>query len=187
MPSNISPCFLVAAPSLRDPNFDRAVVLLVEHHRQGSLGFVVNRPATMTLRRVLDDLGLPASARAGEDAVLIGGPVSPNTGWIVFDARGALEPPKSSILVNECVGVSASRELLEAIANGNGPSRHLLVLGYAGWGAGQLDEELQRGEWIPTSLDASTVFDTPPQDRWARALRSLGIDPARLVGGAAEA
>lgn len=80
MPSNISPGFLVAAPSLRDPNFDRAVVLLVEHHPQGSLGFIVNRASATTLRRVLADLGLPASTPAAEQTVLLGGPVAPSTG-----------------------------------------------------------------------------------------------------------
>lgn len=83
--------------------------------------------------------------------------------------------------------MSASRELLEAIARGDGPARHVLVLGYAGWGAGQLDAELEKGAWIPTALDATTVFETPLEDRWDRALRSLGIDPGRLVTGAAEA
>jgi putative transcriptional regulator len=187
MPSNISPGFLVAAPSLRDPNFDRAVVLLVEHHPQGSLGFIVNRAAPTTLRHVLDELGLKVSTPIAEEPVLIGGPVAPTTGWIVFDARGAVERPESSIVVDECVGVSASRGLLEAIARGDGPARHVLVLGYAGWGAGQLDAELEKGAWIPTALDASTVFDTPLEERWERALRSLGIDPRRLVTGAAEA
>lgn len=181
MASNISPGFLVAAPSLRDPHFDRAVVLLVDHRPEGSLGFVVNRAGTTTMRRVLDELGLPVSERTGEDAVLVGGPVAPNTGWIVFDPRGVPDAGEGVIVVNEGVGVSASRALLETIARGGGPARHVLVLGYAGWGAGQLDDELQRGAWIPTDLDPSTVFDTPIEERWGRALRSLGIDPARLV------
>lgn len=187
MASNLAPGFLVAAPSLRDSLFDRSVVLLVEHRPEGSLGFVVNRRASTTMRRVFDDLGLPVPTRAVDDPVLLGGPVSPETGWIVFDPRGAPDVGEGSIVVNECVGVSASRTLLETIARGGGPPRNLLVLGYAGWGAGQLDDELQRGAWIPTSLDASIVFDTPLEERWGRALRSLGIDPARLVTVIAEA
>lgn len=187
MAPNISPGFLVAAPSLRDPLFDRSVVLLVEHRAEGSLGFVVNRRASMSMSRVLDDLGLPVPPSAADDAVLIGGPVSPHTGWIVFDPHEAPDAGEGTIVVSEHVAVSASRRLLESIARGEGPARHLLVLGHAGWGAGQLDDELQRGAWIPTELDASTVFDTPIEERWARALGSLGIDPARLVSVIAEA
>ena len=187
MASNLSPGFLVAAPSLRDPHFDRALVLLVDHRPEGSLGFVVNRPASTTLRRVLDELGMPVSASAHDATVLVGGPVAPHTGWIVFDPRGAAVTADGVIVVNEALGVSASRALLESIALGRGPARHVLILGYAGWGAGQLDDELQKGAWIPTDLDASTVFDTPLEERWDRALRSLGIDPARLVNTVSEA
>lgn len=187
MSSTLSPGFLVAAPSLRDPHFDRSVVLLVEHRAEGSLGFIVNRRATLSMSRVLDDLGLPVPTSAADDTVLIGGPVSPHTGWIVFDPRGVEDAGEGTIVVSEGVGVSASRRLLESIARGEGPARHLLVLGHAGWGAGQLDDELQRGAWIPTDLDASTVFDTPIEERWTRALSSLGIDPARLVSVVADA
>jgi putative transcriptional regulator len=185
MVSEIAPGFLVAAPSLRDPNFVRTVVLLVEHDGDGSLGFVVNRPLEdVTLGSVLEELQLPVPTRHADAQVLYGGPVAPQTGWLVYERDAATEEPEG-IRVSERVGVSASRDLLERIARGEGPERHFLALGYAGWGAGQLDEELRAGVWIPADLDASILFDTSLDDRWARALRSLGVDPARIAGAAA--
>lgn len=180
--SKIAPGFLVAAPSLLDPNFARTVVLLVDHRPEGSLGFVVNRPAEVRLRAMIEPLGLGVDAEKVPDGpVLVGGPVAPNTGWVVFEQKGATEPGEDVVKVSERLCVSASRELLEAMVVETN-KRMLLVLGYAGWGPGQLDEELVQGAWIPVDLDERIVFDTPYDDRWGNALRLLGIDPARLTG-----
>lgn len=181
MASSLAPGFIVAAPSLLDPNFRRAVVLLVEHRAEGSLGFIVNRAADVSFRDVAAELKLPAGLAAGrEPPVLVGGPVAPHSGWIVFEP-GADATGDGVVTVSERLAVSASREMLEHIARGDGPSRRALLLGYAGWGAGQLDEELRHGAWIPTDLDDRIVFDAPLADRWTHALASLGIDPARIV------
>src|SRR5688500_10608117 len=182
MPTEISPGFLVAAPALLDPNFKRAVVLLIEHGPEGSLGFVVNRPSTLSFQGVVEELGVgPDDGSAPETPVLVGGPVAPHMGWIVFDPKGELVDEDGTKAVTGRLAVSLSRDLLRSIAHGKGPARSMLVLGYAGWGAGQLDDELQQGVWLPVSLDEGIVFDTPVSDRCAAALRSIGIDPARIV------
>ena len=183
MPSELSPGFLVAAPSLLDPNFRRTVVLLVDHKAEGSLGFVVNRPAEMTLRGMVDALGLASNdvEQVRDAPVLVGGPVAPDTGWIVFEQGEEPQGGEEVVQVSSKLAVSASRELLEQVVLGDDERRMLLVLGYAGWGPGQLDAEMIQGSWIPVDLDEKIVFDTPYEERWTRALRNLGIDPARLT------
>lgn len=178
----LAPGFLVAAPALRDPSFARSVVVLVEHGEEGSLGFVVNRPAPVSFAQVSELLGLDLSNGA-ETPVFVGGPVAPQSGWILFDPRGVETAIlDEAVRVSEHLAVSASRRLLESIARGEGPERRLLALGYAGWGVGQLDGEFSRGVWVPVDLDDEIVFDVPPGDRWHAALTSAGIDPARMSG-----
>ena len=182
MARELAPGFLVAAPSLREPSFARTVILLVEHGADGSLGFVVNRPATVSFRSVAEILGIEATQAGARDTpVYLGGPVAPESGWVLFDPRGASAAVVGeAVRVNEELAVSASRDLLEAIGRDAGPARRLMTLGYAGWGAGQLDGEFAQGIWIPVDLDHEIVFDVAPADRWHAALASAGIDPARM-------
>jgi putative transcriptional regulator len=182
MASQLAPGFLVAAPSLLDPNFKRTVVLLVDHRPEGSLGFVVNRPAQVRMRAMLERLGLTVpDAPHSDSSVLVGGPVAPQTGWVVFEQGAAASAHSQEVVrVSDRLAVSASRELLQALVAHQGPERMLLVLGYSGWGPGQLDSEIVQGAWIPVDFDDRIVFDTPFDERWASALRILGIDPARL-------
>lgn len=184
MADDLAPGFLVASPALRDPSFLRTVVVLVEHGAEGSLGFVVNRPAPVSFAQVSELLGLEPVAGAEQTPVFVGGPVAPQSGWILFDPRG-VDPAvlEEAVSLSEHLAVSASRQLLAAIARGEGPERRLLALGYAGWGAGQLDGEFSRGVWVPVDLDDEIVFDVPAGDRWHAALTSAGIDPARMSGG----
>ena len=179
----LAPGFIVASPLLRDSGFARAVVVLVEHGKDGSLGFIVNRPAPVSFGQVISALGLTDDGSGGPTPVFVGGPVTPSLGWILFDPADAdAETLADAVEVSADLAVSASRELLAALARGAGPARRLLALGYAGWMAGQLDGEFQRGVWIPVDLDAEIVFDTPPEDRWRAALAGAGIDPARMSG-----
>jgi putative transcriptional regulator len=181
MSSVLAPGFLVAAPVLSDPNFRRSVVLLVEHRPKGSLGFVINRPAQVRLPSMLDALGLQSPTACPPDSpVLVGGPVAPDTGWLVFESSGGESFGSEVVQVSPRLAVSASRELLETTVQGKGPERLMLVLGYAGWGPAQLDAEIAQGAWIPVDLDEKIIFDTPYDERWASALHTLGIDPARL-------
>lgn len=184
MASDLAPGFLVASPALLDPNFARTVVLLVDHRPEGSLGFIVNRPADIDFGDVVEELGLEHGDSGPPSVpVLLGGPVSPRTGWIVYGPDGPeIEDDGGTIAVTEHIRVSASREQLEQLALRRVTDRHLLVLGYAGWGEGQLDDEIKQGAWIPVSLDEKVIFEAPFEERWQRALSAAGIDPRMLVG-----
>ena len=183
MDSELAPCFLVAAPSLACPFFNHTVVLLVDHRDDGSLGFVVNRPSDVRLREVLTQIGIPTIDEVPVDShVMMGGPVAPETGWLVFDPTQGDVSDEGTLQVHDRLAVSANPEMLERIARGDGPPMHMMLLGYAGWGPGQLDHEIREGSWIVVDLDPKLVFDLPADERWTGALAKLGIDPARVVG-----
>lgn len=167
------------------PFFNHTVVLLVEHGEDGALGFVVNRPTDTPVTSLLDGDEDEDFGSKLEGEVWIGGPVAPDTGWVLFDpSSGGEDDEIECVELGDRVAVSASRTFLDLLAEGRGPTRYALLLGYAGWGPGQLDDEIREGSWIPIDLDPSLVFDAPPQDRWRLALATLGIDPARVVGAA---
>lgn len=172
------------------PFFNHTVVLLVEHGEGGALGFVVNRPTETPVTSLLDGDEDEDFADRLEGEVWIGGPVAPDTGWVLFDPTSGHADDVECVELDERIAVSASRTFLDLLAAGRGPGRYALLLGYAGWGPGQLDDEIREGSWIPIDLDPRLVFDAPPEERWQRALATLGIDPARVVGvagGVAEA
>ncbi len=168
---------------MRCPFFHHTLVLLIDHDKQGSFGFVVNRTTDLGLEDVFREVGLEPHAGVVADApVLLGGPVSPESGWVLYDAEGVPQANSGrTIAVGDRIACSASIELLQRVARGDGPNACAMVLGYAGWGAGQLEDEMQTGSWIPVDLDYELVFDTPIEARWQSALAKLGIDPSRLV------
>jgi len=175
---------LVAAPSLRCPFFNHTLVLLVDHGREGSFGFVLNKPAQVQLASVLSELDL-SSELAPKVPVMLGGPVSPQTGWVVFE-RESLSTQLEEILdVDAGVSVTASVKMLEAFAEGHGPDRALLLLGYAGWSPGQLEDEMRDGSWFPMDVDPRLLFDVAPAERWDAALAQLGIEPGWVMGNSA--
>lgn len=188
MARELAPGFLVAAPNLLDPNFFQSIVLLIEHRPEGSLGFVLNRPATIDFASVVEELGMVEPGHRPPDVpVLVGGPVAPHTGWILFDPNLAEVNMESAVEVTPQLRVSASRDLLEELAQASHAARQILVLGYAGWGAGQLEEEIRQGAWIPVDLDERIVFETAYGARWTAALSAAGINPMFLVSSAPEA
>lgn len=180
--SSLAPGFLVAAPILRDPNFAGTVVLMVEHSPEGALGFVVNRDASAGLRKVLAQLGIGEIKVRNEIPIMVGGPVSPETGWIVFESStsSAVEQREDVLMVTAKLGVSASKQFLIDAVQGDASGRAMLVQGYAGWGPGQLEYELRQGVWIPVDLDARVIFDTESDKRWVAALAVLGVHPGAL-------
>ncbi|MEZ4254597.1 MAG: YqgE/AlgH family protein [Polyangiales bacterium] len=184
----LKPCMLVASPALSCPFFNHSVVLLVDHREDGSLGFVVNRDSGMSFEEVLEQVGLP-SGRRHQTSVMQGGPVSPETGWLIFDPTDGLADGEREgiIRVNRHIGVSANMDILERIASGAGPRRRTMMLGYAGWGPGQLDDEIREGSWITTDLDPSLIFDVPIEERWRRAWSAIGVDPAQMSVGSSVA
>jgi putative transcriptional regulator len=187
-PSGLAPGFLVAAPSLTDPNFARSLVLMAEHHGEGALGFVVNRPAPVTVSDVLGgvdaELRLAAEAAGRPDApVLAGGPVQPERLWILY-RTGPVEPVEGeAVRVGEDLALGGSRELLETLVRTPG-AEFLLLLGYAGWAPMQVENEIAAGAWVPMPLASDLVLGVPLDRRWESAVRRLGLDPgAFLVGG----
>ncbi|MFW6050303.1 MAG: YqgE/AlgH family protein [Myxococcota bacterium] len=181
--TDLAPGFLVAAPALDCPFFRRTVVLLVEHNEEGSFGFVVNRETDVRFRQVLGEVGIEIDAAVPPEApVMVGGPVSPETGWILFDPHSGEGGDGEVFHLTDRLAVSASLGTLEKLAAGEGPRRCIMLLGYAGWGSGQLEREMRDGAWIPVDLDPALVFDAPVDQRWSRALAALGIDPARVSG-----
>jgi putative transcriptional regulator len=177
-PSNLAPGLLLAMPQLQDPNFSRAVVLMVEHSPHGSFGLVINHPSPIKASELLDSLEM---SWRGEDSAVVwaGGPVSPSTGWVLHEPIGVAQPGQGTIAITSSILLSTSPDRLRAIANE--PPRNIrLLLGYSGWGPGQLEQEMSRGAWLHASADPALVFGTPPDEIWEIALQTLGINPASL-------
>lgn len=177
----LAPGLLVAAPSLRCPFFNHTLVLMVDHGDEGSFGFVINRPAEIQITQVFEELGFSSPTEPPNAKVMLGGPVSPQTGWVVYDALPNDVVVKDEMRISNGLRMSASIDILEALARGDGPPRSLMMLGYAGWSPGQLEAEMREGAWFPLDVDLSLLFDVPLESRWREALASLGIDPARVA------
>ncbi|NKI35657.1 YqgE/AlgH family protein [Wenzhouxiangella sp. XN79A] len=170
-------------PGLDDPNFDHGVTLMCQHNDEGALGITINRHSDLTLKDVLAQLDIPCEdASIGDRPVLAGGPVQQERGFVLHTPDGAWE---STTEVAPGIMVTTSRDVLEAIAEHRGPEKFVVALGYAGWSAGQLEEELRDNAWLNTNARSEIVFDLPIDDRWMRAVATLGIDAATLqpVGG----
>jgi putative transcriptional regulator len=187
-PSGLAPGFLVAAPALTDPNFAGSLVLMAEHHGEGALGFVVNRPGPISVADVLGgvDEGLRSAAqtagRAG-GAVLVGGPVQPERLWILYRPGAVAQIEGETVRVGDDLALGGSRELLESLVRAPG-APFLLLLGYAGWAPMQVEKEVAAGAWVPMPLASDLVLDVPLEKRWETAVRRLGLDPGEfLVGG----
>jgi putative transcriptional regulator len=177
--SNLAPGLLLAMPQLADPNFFRAVVLMIEHGEQGSFGLVINHPSPIKAAELLDSLSM---LWRGEDAAVVwsGGPVLPTTGWVLHEPISIAQAgADGTIEVTSGISLSTSPDRLRAIAS-QPPSKIRLLLGYSGWGPGQLATEMARGAWLHTSVDPTLVFDTPADEMWETAMRSLGINPRDL-------
>lgn len=190
--TRLAPGLLVAAPALADPNFAGSLVLMAEHHAEGALGFIVNRPAEVSVADVLGGID-PALRSAAEGAgraagnVLVGGPVNPERLWILY-RPGPLPVEAGAVALSDGVALGGSRELLEQVVQADvGP--FLLVLGYAGWAPLQVEGEVAAGAWVPLPLQDDLVFDTPIAGRWELAVRRLGLEPGGFVvgGGGAQA
>jgi putative transcriptional regulator len=189
----LAPGFLVAAPTLPDPNFAGSLVLMAEHHGEGALGFVVNRPASIEVADVLGEVDadlLRAARKAGRAGgpVLVGGPVNPERLWILHRPHPSLVE-EGAVTVGNGLALGGSRELLESVVRGQEAGPFLLLLGYAGWGPQQVEHEVAAGAWLPMDLQDDLVFDVPLADRWETAVRRLGLEPGGFLvgGGGAEA
>jgi putative transcriptional regulator len=182
--STLAPGFLLAPPALRDGNFERSVVLLAAHDDEGATGFIINRTSDLRLHALLPDLDLVPTV--ADRAVYVGGPVQGYAGFVMYEhAPNAPAGPGTSI--SETVSISPSREVLELAVHGRLGGRFELLLGYAGWGPGQLEAELREGGWLHADFDVEVLFDIDADERWHEVYDRLGIAPGGVIvvpGGA---
>lgn len=169
---------LIAMPALTDPNFSQTVALICEHTDRGALGIVLNRPLPMHLSDVFSQMQIaPSSQAIAAQPVLRGGPVHTDRGFVLHRPGGHWDHTHK---VSETIQVTTSRDVLAAMARGEGPGDAFIALGYAGWDAGQLEQEMLDNAWISVPVDARVVFELPFAERWSGALRLLGISAGQL-------
>ena len=178
--------FLIAMPAMTDDNFSQTVTLICEHNPQGALGIIINRPLDMQMADIFRQLKLPASREPiASRPVLQGGPVQTDRGFVVH--RAEERSWDSTLRVSDQVHVTTSRDILDALAHGDGPADAFVALGYAGWDAGQLENEMVQNAWLSVAAAPKVLFETPYEDRWRAAGRLLGIDLATLSSHAGHA
>lgn len=176
---DLSNQFLIAMPSMTESGFAGTVIYVCEHTSRGALGLVINRPTDLTLETLFERIDLKLEIAPIKDSpVFFGGPVQTDRGFVLHAPTGAYS---SSMQVGGLT-LTTSRDVLQAVAEGDGPERMLVTLGYAGWDAGQLEAEMAENAWLTVSADASVIFDVPPAERYPAALRLLGVDPVMLAG-----
>ncbi|MBL8326167.1 MAG: YqgE/AlgH family protein [Rubrivivax sp.] len=175
--------FLIAMPGMADDTFKGTVVYLCEHTEKGALGLVINKPIDIKLKNLFEkvDLSTPPEPLA-EQPVYFGGPVQTERGFVLHERQHEGASPYNSTLAIADSGLemTTSKDVLEAMSNGAGPKKVLITLGYSGWEAGQLEDEIGRNGWLTVGADPAVIFDTPTDKRYDRALSLLGIDPRML-------
>lgn len=165
--------FLLAMPGLTDPLFSRSVTYICDHSEHGAMGIVLNQPLGITLHEVFHQLSLDTSSPAGKTPVLAGGPVNTQRGFVLHRDQGNWD---STLHITSEICLTASRDIVAAIADNTGPKSAQFALGYAGWSPGQLEDEIANNAWLTIEADSSIIFDTPVEQRWAAAAAWLGVD-----------
>lgn len=182
---NLTHHFLIAMPAMVDPNFARSLTYICEHNDQGALGVVVNRPTEMTLRNLFGQIDLPLDiASLAAQPVYFGGPVQTDRGFVLHQPIGDWQ---STLSVQGAVGLTTSKDILEAVSRGDGPEQILVSLGYAGWAPGQLEQELAQNAWLTVEADPAVIFAKPAADRFEAAMALLGVNLATLSDEAGHA
>ncbi|MCH9675383.1 MAG: YqgE/AlgH family protein [Gammaproteobacteria bacterium] len=177
--------FLIAMPGMADPHFSKTVTLVCSHDSSGAMGIVINRPSALTLDSVLEQMDIATEAEiTGDMPVFHGGPVLQERGFVLHRPIGEWE---SCLSVSDDIAVATSKDILAAVAVGQGPSNVLVALGYAGWGAGQLEDEFVQNAWLSGPANAEVIFTAPVEQRWQLAAKLLGVDVDRLSSQAGHA
>ncbi|WP_019141922.1 YqgE/AlgH family protein [Noviherbaspirillum massiliense] len=176
--------FLIAMPSMLDPVFGGTVIYLCEHNADGALGVIINKPTDMSMDELFERVDLkleisPSQLLSTTHPVMFGGPVQVERGFVLHSPHG---PYSSMMKVTDDIALTTSKDVLEAVAHGDGPRRMLVSLGCSGWGAGQLEDEIARNGWLTVPADPAIIFDLPAQERFAAAMNLLGINPWALSG-----
>lgn len=182
---NLTDHFLIAMPSMADPHFSRTLTYICEHNDQGALGVVVNRPIELTLGGLFERLSLAlASEDRSDDPVFFGGPVQTDRGFVLHQPIGDWQ---STLSVQNRVGLTTSKDILESVGNGNGPAKLLVTLGYSGWAPGQLENEIKQNAWLTVAATDTIIFDLPVEERLPAAMNLLGVNYASLSDEAGHA
>lgn len=182
---NLTDNFLIAMPAMADPYFAQSLVYVCEHNENGALGIIVNRPIDMNLASLFEKIELPLEHQELSDLpVYFGGPVQLDRGFVLHRPVGQWQ---STLTVNGDVGLTSSRDILVAVGEAGKPDEFIVTLGYAGWGAGQLENEIQENGWLHCAADTELIFGTEVETKYDRALRKIGINPAMLSSEAGHA
>ena len=182
---NLTDHFLIAMPALEDPYFSRSLIYIAEHNDQGALGIIVNRPIDMDLTTLFKKIDVPfKSETVANLPIFFGGPVQTNRGFILHRPLGRWQ---STLTVNQEIGLTTSRDVLQSIGYEGHPCEIIVSLGYSGWGAGQLESELAKNAWLTVQADPRILFQLPHEERFPSALKLLGIDLTHLAGQAGHA
>lgn len=181
MSDRVAGKLLVAMPGIGDPRFDHSVIMMCAHDDEHAMGVIVNKPKKkLKVADVLDHLGLQTDEAKGARDVLDGGPVRPDRGFVLHSADFVAAQGTQQVAPG--IGMTATKDVLEAVAKAQSPERFVLALGCSSWGAGQLEDELKRNAWLVVDVNEAIVFDDNHDDKWTRAIRSLGFDPSQLMG-----
>ena len=184
-PVNLTNHFLIAMPNMADPYFAKSLTYICEHNEQGALGVVINRPIDMTLQALFEQISIPlGEPRLRGIAVHFGGPVQIDRGFVLHRPLGDWQ---STLAVNQELGLTTSKDILQAVGRGDGPRQILVTLGYAGWAPGQLENELAQNAWLSVPAKSNVIFDLPPEDRLSAAMDLLGVNFATLSEDAGHA
>lgn len=176
---------LLAMPAMTDPRFERAVIYMCAHNDEGAMGLVINRTLdSIDFRELLGQLEIPVVDSTRDIPVHFGGPVEDQRGFVLHSGEYR---HAETLMVTEDVGLTATLDILRALAQGEGPERSILALGYAGWGAGQLDSEIQDNAWLSVPYDEGLMFEVSDGDKWERAFNSIGVDLSVLSGASGRA
>jgi putative transcriptional regulator len=174
---------LIAMPGMPDPRFERSVIFMCQHSQEGAMGLIVNKPLDLAFRSLMEKMDIPIVPQASLRPVMFGGPVETDKGYILHSTERTNHPP-GTIAVTPEIAMTLTVDMLKKIANGSGPNRWMMALGYAGWGPGQIESEIASNGWIHCEPDADIIFDTDMDAKWSRAFSKLG---AGLSGLSSEA
>ena len=175
---NLTGHFLIAMPSLNDGFFNHAVTYICEHDETGSFGIIINQQTGITIKQIAKEMKIKTDDNYNKDqSIFIGGPVDQGRGFILHRPTGHWQ---SSLKVKNDVALTTSKDILQAIVNNNGPDDCIVALGYAGWAAGQLDNEMAANTWLSCPADEQIIFNTPTEERWKAAANLIGVDLSLL-------
>jgi putative transcriptional regulator len=183
-PGSLRDHFLIAMPGMSDPSFSHTVPYICEHSEKGAMGVVINTATPMQLKEIFAQMQLDDQSPAGEQIVMAGGPVQPERGFVLHSCDTEWQ---TTLKVSDEISLTVSRDIISAMAEGNGPEVFLISLGYAGWGEGQLEAEIAANSWLTVPADKNIIFHTPIEKRWTQAAQSLGIDLQLMSGTAGHA